>query len=483
MVERRLRGERFGGARAPLRAAAWCCAPGCRSARAALVKTLNALKYEQKAEAPAARGGVHGRAERRGASGRAQTGRAPPEADQRGRSTRSASRRCAGSRSKRAYATITLEPELITYLFDESREKRRLVRYEELPDHLVKAVLAIEDRRFFSHPGLDPFRIVGAAVRNWEADSYIQGGSTITQQLVKNFFLTPEKTMRRKVQEALLAFVLERRADKKDILELYLNEVYLGQVGSFSIHGVGEGARMYFHKDVGNLTLVEARAAGGDDPVPEPLQPLPPSAARAGAAQPGAARHGARRSFLAPRAAEAAMAQPLRVQSPSFDSAGGAVLHRPREGAARAALRREGPGHPEPGHPHQPRPLAAGAWRSGCSRDGLDEGGQDDPPAQEQGAGAGRADRDRAAHGRGAGAGGRPLLRRQPVQPREQRAAPARQHVQAVRVPGRVRGHVRRPEPAARSRPPPWSRTRPPRSSSTGRSTAPRTTRATTWAT
>jgi penicillin-binding protein 1B len=99
---------------------------------------------------------------------------------------------------------------------------------------------------------------VAAAVRNARADSYIQGGSTITQQLVKNFFLTPERTIRRKLQEALLAFVLERRAEKKDILELYLNEVYLGQVGSFSIHGVGEAARMYFHKDVGNLTLAEA---------------------------------------------------------------------------------------------------------------------------------------------------------------------------------------------------------------------------------
>ena len=73
-----------------------------------------------------------------------------------------------------------------------------------------------------------------------QAESYIQGGSTITQQLVKNFFLTPDRTMRRKLQEALLAFVLERRAAKKEILELYLNEVYLGQIGSFSIHGLGD---------------------------------------------------------------------------------------------------------------------------------------------------------------------------------------------------------------------------------------------------
>src|SRR5205085_4572751 len=117
------------------------------------------------------------------------------------------------------------EPQLITYLFDESREKRRLIKYEDVPKKLVQAVLAIEDRRFFSHPGLDPFRIVGAALRNLRAESYIQGGSTITQQLVKNSFLTPERTFKRKAQEAALAFVLERRVQKKDILELYLNEV------------------------------------------------------------------------------------------------------------------------------------------------------------------------------------------------------------------------------------------------------------------
>src|SRR4029077_7220410 len=165
------------------------------------------------------------------------------------------------------------EPELITYLFDESREKKRTVHYEEYPDHLIKAVLAIEDRRFFSPPGLDPFRIVGAAIRNLKAESYIQGGSTITQQLVKNFFLTPERTVKRKVQEALLAFVLERRAQKKDILELYLNEVYLGQVGSFSIQGVGEAARMYFHKDVANLTLPEGALIAGMIQSPNPYNP------------------------------------------------------------------------------------------------------------------------------------------------------------------------------------------------------------------
>ena len=178
-----------------------------------------------------------------------------------------------GLRTRAEYDSLTLEPELITYLFDDSREKRRFVRYEELPDHLIKAVLAIEDRRFFSHSGLDPIRIVAAAIRNIQAESFIQGGSTITQQLVKNFFLTPERTFKRKAQEALIAFVLERRADKREILQLYLNEIYLGQRGSFSINGVGEAARAYFEKDVANLTLIESALIAGMIQSPNPYNP------------------------------------------------------------------------------------------------------------------------------------------------------------------------------------------------------------------
>jgi penicillin-binding protein 1B len=315
MVERRLRGERF-GVPARLYARPMVIRNGLALGVPALVKTLNALKYEQKAEPPAAEAEFTVRPTGVTFWPR-QVGGAPPEAitvtvD------KDRIKEMRGVATKRAYATITLEPELITYLFDESREKRRLVRYEELPDHLVKAVLAIEDRRFFSHPGLDPFRILGAAIRNWEADSYIQGGSTITQQLVKNFFLTPEKSMRRKIQEALLAFVLERRANKKDILELYLNEVYLGQVGSFSIHGVGEAARMYFHKDVGNLTLTEAALLAGMIQSPNPYNPYR-HPQRALERRNLVLRAMTEAEFLAPRVAEASTSQPLRVQNPSFD--------------------------------------------------------------------------------------------------------------------------------------------------------------------
>lgn len=179
-----------------------------------------------------------------------------------------------GLRSRSALKSATLEGQLITQL-SASREKRRRVRYEELPRTLVEAVLAIEDRRFFSHPGLDPFRIVAAAIRNLRAESYIpHGGSTITQQLVKNFFLTPQRTLKRKVQEALIAFILERRATKQEIFELYLNEVYLGQSGSFSINGVGEAAQAYFRKDVGNLNLVESALLAGMIQSPNPYNPF-----------------------------------------------------------------------------------------------------------------------------------------------------------------------------------------------------------------
>ena len=187
------------------------------------------------------------------------------------------------SRSKRRVLDQTLEPELVTYLYGEDREKRRRVRYEELPDHLVKAVLAIEDRRFFSHPGLDPIGLVRALVHNLRSESGVQGASTITQQLCKNFFLrhtdergylTAERSLKRKAQEALLAFVLERQATKQEILEMYLNEVYLGQSGSFGINGVGEAARTYFGKDVTNLTLPESALLAGMIQSPNPYNPF-----------------------------------------------------------------------------------------------------------------------------------------------------------------------------------------------------------------
>ncbi|HEU0091790.1 MAG TPA: transglycosylase domain-containing protein, partial [Vicinamibacteria bacterium] len=310
MVDRRLQGERW-QVPARLYAKPLVLRTGMPLTVRGFVNVLNGLKYEEKDDIPAAPGEFAV-----GARTVTFTPRGGPGEAVLLEFDKDRVKEMRGLQTRRSYATLTLEPELITYLFDEAREKRRTVHYEEYPDHLIKAVLAIEDRRFFTHPGLDPFRIVGAALRNIKAESYIQGGSTITQQLVKNFFLSPEKSFRRKSQEALLAFVLERRANKKDILELYLNEVYLGQVGSFSINGMGEAARMYFHKDVGNLTLPEAALLAGMIQSPNPYNPYR-HAKRATERRNQVLRAMQEAGFVEAATAEAAIAQPVRVESAS----------------------------------------------------------------------------------------------------------------------------------------------------------------------
>lgn len=159
---------------------------------------------------------------------------------------------------------VTLDPPLLTALISTGREKRRRVALSAIAPRMVQAVLAIEDRRFYDHPGVDVIRTIGAVITNVRGDRpYLVGGSTITQQLVKNFFLTPEKSLKRKLAEQYMAIILERKASKDEILELYLNEVYLGQRGSFAVHGVAEAARLFFGKDVTNLSLGEAATIAG----------------------------------------------------------------------------------------------------------------------------------------------------------------------------------------------------------------------------
>ncbi|MBI3934417.1 MAG: PBP1A family penicillin-binding protein [Acidobacteria bacterium] len=157
----------------------------------------------------------------------------------------------------------SLEPQLITNLFDSSREKRRIVNFQDLPKHLVDAVLSIEDRRFFEHSGMDYLRLVKAAYVDIITRSARQGASTITQQLARSLFLTRDKTLSRKIAEAMVAFQLEHRLSKEEIFQNYCNTVYLGQRGSFSIQGVGEGAQAYFRKDFRDLNLPEAAFLAG----------------------------------------------------------------------------------------------------------------------------------------------------------------------------------------------------------------------------
>ena len=160
--------------------------------------------------------------------------------------------------SQREVGAVLLEPELVGAYYGLDREQRELVRLAQLPGHLSNAVLAVEDQRFASHHGVDFRRILGALVANLRAGGIRQGGSTLTQQLVKNFFLTPEQTLSRKAQEAVMALLVEARYDKEAILEAYMNEVYLGQRGSTAIHGVGEGARFYFGKRAEDLSVADS---------------------------------------------------------------------------------------------------------------------------------------------------------------------------------------------------------------------------------
>jgi penicillin-binding protein 1B len=158
---------------------------------------------------------------------------------------------------------LELEPEEINLFFGPERERRRLVSIKQVPHHLITAVLAIEDGRFYQHHGIDLRGISRAFLKNLRAGTIRQGGSTLTQQLAKNYFLTPERTLRRKLKEILLAVVMELKYQKDEILEIYLNEIYLGQKGSAAINGVGEAAHFYFGKSVEDLSRPEAAVIAG----------------------------------------------------------------------------------------------------------------------------------------------------------------------------------------------------------------------------
>ncbi|MGH9941756.1 MAG: PBP1A family penicillin-binding protein [Pyrinomonadaceae bacterium] len=160
-----------------------------------------------------------------------------------------------------------LEPEVISSVTGEQRQKRRVVGFDDLPAHLVKAITVTEDRAFFDHYGINIRGILRALVRRYDADPNSpiarQGGSSITQQLVKNLLLSPEYSLKRKLAEAYMSVILETRLDKQEIFTLYCNEAYLGQRGGFSVNGFGEAADAYFGKDVTALTLPEAALLAG----------------------------------------------------------------------------------------------------------------------------------------------------------------------------------------------------------------------------
>ena len=161
-----------------------------------------------------------------------------------------------------------LPAELVTNLYDQTREKRRLVEYSDLPKPFIDALISSEDQHFFTHWGIDPIRLAGAVLRSVRDSERIGGTSTITQQLARNFFLTPDRLFRRKLTEIFISLLLEQRLTKQQILTLYANETYMGQRGSFSINGFGEASAAYFGKDLSALTLAESATLVAMIPAP-----------------------------------------------------------------------------------------------------------------------------------------------------------------------------------------------------------------------
>ena len=157
--------------------------------------------------------------------------------------------------NKSALPILRLEPMEIGAIYPNHREDRVLVNIQEVPPLLVAALLAVEDHRFYEHNGVSPSAIARAAVQNLKSGAVVQGGSTITQQLVKNYYLTRERSISRKVTEALMSLLLEFHYEKEAILQAYLNEVYLGQAGPRGIHGFGLASQHYFNRPLAELSI------------------------------------------------------------------------------------------------------------------------------------------------------------------------------------------------------------------------------------
>jgi penicillin-binding protein 1B len=216
-------------------------------------------------------------------------------------------------------AGYKLEPQLITALSEgDSRTKRRMVTYSQIPPRMVQAILAIEDRRFFEHGGINYGRTMECVVQDLIARKRECGGSTLTQQLARGFFLTPQKTLSRKIAEAMIALQLESRFNKQQIFEMYANEVNIGQRGSFAIQGIGEAAQAYFGKDLRQLDLAEMATIAGIINSPNWLNPYRhPTRAmtRRNLVLDSMVETGAIKS----EEAELAKAEPLKLAAPNVD--------------------------------------------------------------------------------------------------------------------------------------------------------------------
>ena len=176
---------------------------------------------------------------------------------------------------------VRLEPEEIGAFYPKIQEDRILIKLDQVPKTLIQAITATEDRRFFEHYGIDPRGIARALFHNAQAGRTVEGGSTLTQQLVKNFYLSSERSLWRKLREASMSLILELHYSKNEILEAYLNEIYLGQENSRSVHGIGLASKVFFGVDISQLDLPQAALLAGMIQAPSLYNPFRnPQAAR-----------------------------------------------------------------------------------------------------------------------------------------------------------------------------------------------------------
>ncbi|HXO19157.1 MAG TPA: transglycosylase domain-containing protein, partial [Thermoanaerobaculia bacterium] len=174
----------------------------------------------------------------------------------------------------KAAQAVELEPPLLASYFGPELNERRPCTLDQLPDRVPHAVLAAEDDGFYTHPGVSPSGILRAAWANFRGGQIHQGGSTLTQQLVKNLYLTQKRTLSRKAREAAIALLIEMRFGKRAILEAYLNEIYWGKSGSANLIGLGAAANAYFGKEASELNLAEAATLAGMIRAPGEYSPV-----------------------------------------------------------------------------------------------------------------------------------------------------------------------------------------------------------------
>jgi penicillin-binding protein 1B len=214
----------------------------------------------------------------------------------------------------RPVAAVDLEPELLALVFGPRQEERQIVPLKDVPKDLIQAVLAAEDARFFHHAGIDPLAVLRAAFKNVSSGRVVQGGSTITQQTVKNLYLGQERTLWRKSREALMSVILDLEYSKERILEVYLNEVYLGQRGSVAICGMQAASQFYFGRNLADLSLGEAALLAGMIRNPGGTNPFA-HADRAAARRNDVLDAMVEQGFCTSAAAGAAKKEPLKLAS------------------------------------------------------------------------------------------------------------------------------------------------------------------------